>query len=81
MDLLFANSTWHSDFLQPLELSIIKQFIPAVTGKCVSHLERDLLSLPAHMGGLGLCNPSANANFESDSFLQVTSALIQEIIE
>ena len=67
-----------SDFL---ELSITKEFIPAVTGKCVSDLERDLLTLPARMGGIGLCNPSANANFEFDSSIQVTSALVQEIIE
>ena len=65
-----------SDFLQPLELSIIKEFIPTVTGKCVSDLERDLLALPAHMGGLGLCDPSVNANFEFDSSLQATSALV-----
>ena len=68
-----------SDFLQPLELSIIKEFIPAVTGNCVSDLERDLLALPARMGGLGLRNPSAN--FEFDFSLQVTSVLVQEIIE
>ena len=32
------------------------------------------------MGGLGLCNPSGNTNFEFDSSLQVT-ALVQEITE
>jgi len=69
------------DFLQPLELPIIKDFIPAVTGKFVSDLERDLFTLPACMGRLGLCNPSANVNFEFESSLQVTSALVQEITE
>ena len=33
------------------------------------------------MGGLGLCNPSANANFEFNSSIQVTSSLTKEIIE
>ena len=33
------------------------------------------------MGGLGLRNPSANANFEYDSSLQVTLSLTKEIIE
>ena len=49
-------------------------FLLLTAGKCVSDLERDLLALP-----YGLCNPSAN--FEFDSSLQVTSTLVQEIIE
>ena len=42
-----------SDFLQPLEPSIIPEFIP---GKCVS----DLLILSVCMGRLELCNPFAS---------------------
>ena len=62
-----------SDYLQPLETTIFTEFIPAVTGNFVSDLERELFSLPARMGGLGLCNPSANAaNFEFDFSIQVT---------
>ena len=70
-----------SDYLQPLETTIFTEFIPAVTGKFVSDLEREFFSLPARMGGLGLCNPSANANFEFDSSIQVTSSLTKESIE
>ena len=33
------------------------------------------------MGGLALCNPSGNANFEFDSSIQVASSLTKEIIE
>jgi len=58
-------------------LTIFKEFIPTVTGRCVS----DLDALPAWMGGLLLCNPSANAGFDFDSSLLVTSSLIQEIIK
>ena len=36
-----------SDYLQPLETTIFTEFIPAVTGKFVSDLERELFSLPA----------------------------------
>jgi len=70
-----------SDLLCSLELTIVKEFIPAVTGRCVSDLERDLLALPVRMGGLGLCDPSAVAGFEFNSSLKVASSLIQEIIE
>ena len=56
-------------------MTIFKEFIPTVTGRCVS----DLDALPAWMGGLLLCNPSANAGF--DFVLLVTSSLIQEIIK
>ena len=43
-----------SDFFQPLESIIIQEFIPAVIGKFVSDLERDLFALSVRMGeGLG----------------------------
>ena len=41
-----------SDLLCSLELTIVKEFIPAVTSRCVSDLERGLLALPVWMGGL-----------------------------
>ena len=46
------------DLLLPLEKEIHQTFIPAITGRppC-SELERDLLSLPARLGGMGLTNP------------------------
>jgi len=66
-----------SDLLYSLESTIFKEFIPAVTSRCVSDLERGLLAIPAWMGGLGLCDPSAVAVLNS----MVASSLIQEIIE
>ena len=70
-----------SDFFQSLESIIIQEFIPAVTGRFVSDLERDLFALPVWMGGLGLCNPSTIADFEYTSSVSVTSSLIHEIIQ
>ena len=46
-----------SELLQPLESAILKEFIPAIAGKSISDLERDLFSLPVRIGGLGLCDP------------------------
>ena len=53
-----------------------------VSGRIFSELyqTRSLLALPARMGELGLCDPSAN-DFELDSSLFVFSSLIQEILE
>ncbi len=47
------------DLLIPLENEIHQTFIPALTGRppC-SKLERDLLSLPVRLGGMGLTNPA-----------------------
>ena len=46
------------DLLLPLEKEIHQTFIPAITGMppC-SELERDLLSLPARLGGMGQIQP------------------------
>ena len=44
-----------SDLLRPLESTIFKEFIPAVTGRSAGDLERDLFAHPVRLGGLGLC--------------------------
>ena len=45
--------------LQPLENVIQKSFLPALTGRnAPSTEERDLLALPARLGGLGITNPT-----------------------
>ena len=47
--------------LQPLEDVIRQEFLPALTGRAVSDLERNLLSLPARLGGMALGNPASDA--------------------
>ena len=68
------------DLLLPLEKEIHQTFIPAITGRppC-SELERDLLSLPARLGGMGLTNPatvSQNAFLASQRLTALLAALI-----
>ena len=42
----------------PLEEVIRYKFLPAITGQsALSDVERDLLALPSHPGGLGVINP------------------------
>ena len=45
------------DLFQPLEDVIRRNFIKAITRKDVNDLDRKMLSLPARLGGLGICNP------------------------
>ena len=58
-----SGHTWGipniSHFLQPLEDIISTHLIPALSGrKAPNNLERNLLSLSARLGGIGLTNPT-----------------------
>ena len=65
------------DLLQPLEDAIRQIFIPALTGRVSpGDLERELLSLPARLGGLGLVNPVMMADNEHQASLHLTSTLV-----
>ena len=61
--------------LQPLEESIRQSLLPALTGKSgITDTERELLALPAHLGGLGLVNPTTMSE-EHASSLHLTAPL------
>ena len=54
--------------LQPLEDTICLQFLPSLTGRdAPTDAERELLALPARLGGLGLVNPTATSGEYTDS--------------
>ena len=62
--------------LQPLENIIRQKLIPALTGRPPPNdLERDLLALPARLGGMGLINPTQTANQEFEASVKVTGPL------
>jgi len=70
-----------SDLLVPLDEAIDTYFIPALTGRdSISNPERQLLSLPARLGGLGLV-PSQTASFEHSSSVKVTAPLAALIVQ
>ena len=64
------------DLLLPLENEIHQSFIPALTGRppC-SKVERDLLSLPARLGGLGIVNPTNQSKHAFDASVRLTGPL------
>ena len=66
--------------LQPLEEAIRHQFLLAVTGRQgITDLERKLLALPAHHGGLGVQILTRNANNQFKACIEVTAPLVKLI--
>ena len=71
-----------SDLFKPLEDTIRHRFIPALTGRCaLSDIERDLLSLPTCLGGLGISNPSAVSDPHYLTSKLITAPLVSLIIQ
>ena len=70
-----------SHLLQPLEDIIRQKLIPALTGlPPPNNKERDLLSLPTHLGGMGLLNPTSISQQEYNSSQEVTAPLVNCLI-
>ena len=64
--------------IEPLEEAIRYKFARAVTGRpAFSENERDILSLPAKMGGLDLCKPMESAQEEYMNSCTATAPLVQ----
>lgn len=65
------------DLLEPLESAISRVVIPAITNR---QCGRDILALPVRLGGLGVANPSGDANLEYTSSVKVTAPLVEQIV-
>ena len=69
-------------FLKPIENTIRNEFIPALTGGDIcSDNDRQLLSLPARYGGLGIPIFFPCAQYEYNNSRKLTSSLSQLIID
>ena len=70
-----------SDLFELLEESIRHNLLPALTGRTgLNNLERNLLELPARLGGLGIMNPTKNAEVHHNSSLRITAPLTTLIL-
>jgi len=68
------------ELLHPFEAAIRYQFLPAITEKqALNDMERDLISLPARSGGLGIMNPTNTASQQFGVFKKVTELLVSVI--
>ena len=63
--------------LRPLEDVISQKFIPALTGHppCLE-IERQWLTLPAKMGGLGRTGPSSESDFCFEATVKITAPIV-----
>lgn len=70
-----------SPLLQPLEDKIRQKFIPSITGQpAPNDTVRALLALPGRLGGLSLCNPAAQSDYEFEASTRLTTPLIALIV-
>ena len=64
------------DYLfEPLEQAIRNSLIPAIVGREVSDIERDMLALPLRHGGMGIQNPVIISQREYEASKSITEEL------
>ena len=69
------------DILEALEKAIQSHFIPALTGQPPpGEHTREMLALPARLGGLGLTNPAASAKEQRAASQLISTPLVDRII-
>ena len=77
----FWVCTLSSCLFQPLEDLIGSVFIPKLLGhEILGKVKRDLFSLPVHLGGLGLFNPTVTAIRQHACSLYTSSPLVDLIV-
>ena len=64
-----------SPLFKPLEDAIYLKLLPSFTGHSCSTSERELLSLPCRLGGLGIVNPTVIADSQFDASTKTTHPL------
>ena len=66
--------------LQPLETEIRLSFLPSLLRRNVNDAERELLSLPARCGGMGILNPTVECVFAHSNSNLITQPLLRLIL-
>ena len=67
--------------LESLEKAIKSRFIPALTGQPPpGEFVREMLALPARLGGLGLVNPAVSAKEQQAASRVISAPLVEQII-
>ena len=66
-----------NDCLEALEKAIRSRFIPAITGQpSPGDQTREMLALPARLGGLGLLNPTTSAKEQWTASRLISAPLV-----
>ena len=68
-------------YLQEIEDAILHKLLPAITGQpFIDDTLRNIMGLPARLGGLGIENPVIMAELECANSVAVTSKLCEAIV-
>ena len=70
-----------SDLFEPLEQVITTVFLKSLLKRDVNANEREILSLPARLGGLGIVNPVDASRLAHDSSIKISEPLIDLLTE
>ena len=68
-----------SDLFEPLEQAIREHLIHALFKRSVNDTERDMLSLPARMGGMGICKPTEECLLSNKNSIYISAPLVRLI--
>ena len=70
------------ELIKPLEETIRKVFLPNLTGRnAFNDTERDLLALPARLGGLGIFDPGKKSTLHYSTCETITAPLVRLILD
>ena len=73
---------WSPELFHPLDDVVSLHFLPAVTGwRGFGSMERELLSLPAHLGGLGVVVPSIHFSSFYSLSKQIAAPFIDQLLQ
>lgn len=66
--------------LGPLEDLLANRSIPTLIGRDVFRRIRNMMGLPACLGGMGIVNPTAISNDELNNSATFTNSLVNDIV-
>ena len=69
-----------SEYFDELEYEIHNTLLPAIIGREISDLEREIVALPVRLGGLGIPMPNKESKYEYEASRQITNSLKEVII-
>lgn len=69
-----------SEYFKELEYEIHNTLLPAIIGREISELEREIIALPVRLGGLGIPMPDKESKHEYEASRQITNSLKDVII-
>ena len=68
------------ELFQPLEDTIRSTFLPALLKRDVNDLERELISLPVRLGGMGIFKPTEECVVAHYNSMYVSAPLVKLIV-